>query len=96
RAFFGKDDLVTLRWVASGSLGPNQAYLIRVDDQTGGKSYEANSQDLFFIVPQDWHGQESARHDYIWTVSMIDTASPDNPYYTTETRQFTWQGRGSK
>lgn len=96
RAFFGKDDLVTLRWVASGSLGAGQAYLIHVGDETGGKSYEATTQDLFFIIPQDWHGQENDRHDYTWTVSMIDTANPDNPYFTTETRLFTWQGRGSK
>jgi hypothetical protein len=96
RAFFGKDELVTLRWVATGSLGSGQAYLVRVEDETARKSYEATSQDLFFIVPQDWHGQESDRHEYTWTVSMIDTANPDNPYFTTETRLFTWEGRGSK
>jgi hypothetical protein len=95
RAFFGKDDLVTLRWVATGSLGPGQAYLVRVDDQTASRSYAATTQDLFFIVPQEWHGQENTRHDYTWTVSMIDTANPDNPYFTTESRIFTWQGRGS-
>jgi hypothetical protein len=96
RAFFTKDALVTLRWVATGSLGPGQAYLVRVTDETANKSYEATSQDLFFIIPPEWHGQESDRHDYTWTVSMIDTASPDKPYYTTETRMFTWQGQGSK
>jgi hypothetical protein len=45
RAFFTKDALVTLRWVATGSLGPGQAYLVRVIDETANKSYEATSQD---------------------------------------------------
>jgi hypothetical protein len=95
RAFFGKDDLVTLRWVATGALSTGQAYLVRVEDITTGQSYSATTQDLSFIVPEDWHGQDATRHDYTWTVSVIDTDNPDNPYFTTESRLFTWQGRGS-
>jgi len=96
RAFFGKDDLITLRWVATGALEAGQSYLVQVRDQTNGKTYSATTQDLFFIIPEDWHGQESERHDYVWTISMIDSNNPDNPYFTTEARIFTWQGRESQ
>jgi hypothetical protein len=95
RAFFQKDDLITLRWVGTGTLSENQSYLIQVEDQTSGHEYSATTQELFFIVPNDWQSQENDRHDYIWSVSVIDSANPDNPYFTTETRIFTWQGQGS-
>jgi hypothetical protein len=95
RAFFKNDDLITLRWVGTGVLNETQSYLIQIEDQTSGREYSATTQDLFFIVPADWHGQENDRHNYVWTVSVIDSANPDNPYFTTETRMFTWQGQGS-
>jgi hypothetical protein len=95
RAFFGMDDLITLRWVATGSLSPDQLYLIQIEDQTNGKSYSATTQDLFFIIPEEWHGNENTRHDYLWTVSVIDTNNPVDPYFTTDARMFTWQGRGN-
>jgi LysM repeat protein len=96
RALFGADDLVTLRWVASGSLGAKQLYLVRVVDLTSGVTYTGTTQELYFIVPDVWHNQKDARHDYSWTVSVIDRDRPDNPYYTTEAHLFTWQGRGEK
>ena len=95
RAFFEKDDLITLRWVGTGALDENQSYLIQIEDQTSGSEYSATTRDLFFIVPSDWQGEETNRHDYEWTVSVIDSANPENPYFTTETRMFTWQGQGS-
>lgn len=92
RAFFQKDDLITLRWVGTGTLAENQSYLVEVEDQTSGQKYSATTQELFFIVPNEWHGREGDRHNYVWSVSVIDSANPDNPYFTTETRMFTWQG----
>lgn len=96
RAFFGSSELVTLRWVATGSLGPEQVYLVHVEDQTAGLSFSAATRDLTFIVPEEWHNQDNARHDFVWWVSVIDIQSPDRPYYTTEKRMFTWQGRGGR
>jgi hypothetical protein len=92
RAFFGKNDLVTLRWVATGTLGTDQSYLVHIEDQTVNKTYTGTTRDLFFIIPDDWHGKENTRHDYIWTISVIYTERPDQPSYTTEVRVFTWQG----
>lgn len=94
RSAFRPDELVTLRWVATGTLGPGQAYRVEVTDQTTGSYYSANTQELFFIVPEGWQGQDSVQHEYHWTVSVINTSDPSDPLYTTEARVFRWQGRG--
>jgi nitrite reductase/ring-hydroxylating ferredoxin subunit len=96
RAFFRADEIVTLRWVASGTLGPGQVYAVRVEDRTSGKVYTGATQELSFIIPEDWHDQSAARHDYGWTVSVVDSDKPAKPYFTTEPRMFTWQGREVK
>jgi hypothetical protein len=96
RAFFRADEFITLRWVASGTLGPGQVYAVRVEDTTNGKMYIGTTQELSFIIPEDWHGLSEARHDYIWTVSVIDSDKPDKPYFTTEPRMFTWQSHEVK
>lgn len=92
RAFFRKDEFVTLRWVATGSLGNGQSYLIRVRDINTNAEYTGTTQELYFIVPQEWRSQAAERHDYSWTVSVIDDERPDSPHFTTEERRFTWQG----
>lgn len=92
RAFFRSDEFVTLRWVATGSLGDGQSYLVRVRDINAGAEYMGTTQELYFIVPQEWRSQDAERHDYSWTVSVIDDDRPDSPYFVTEARQFTWQG----
>lgn len=94
RAFFRSDELITLRWVTSGSLSAEQSYLVRLEDRTAKIAYAATTRELYFIVPEDWHNQDAARHDYIWTVSVVDNNNLDHPYFTTEPRLFTWQGRG--
>lgn len=94
RAFFRKDKIITLRWVTSGSLGPGQSYLIRAEDQTANITYTATTRELYFIVPEEWHSQDGMRHDFVWTISVIDDNNPDNPYFITEPRLFTWQGQG--
>jgi hypothetical protein len=93
RALFRRSELVTLRWVASGTLGPNQSYRITVEDTTAGIIYGADTTELSFIVPQDWQGADSRRHEYIWSVSVIDDAAPDDPYFTTQSRAFIWEAR---
>jgi hypothetical protein len=95
RTFFGKDEFVTLRWVASGTLGPAQSYAVYVEDTTTGARYTATTQDLYFILPEDWHSTDNQRHEYSWTVSVIDNDDPENPYFTTLPRTFVWEGRGA-
>jgi hypothetical protein len=93
RILFTKTELITLRWVGSGTLGDGETYRVRVDDLTGGQTYTADTTDLSFILPNAWQGVDGQRHDYRWTVSVISLANPNNPYFTTEPRLFTWEGR---
>ncbi len=93
-AFFQAGDLVTLRWVGTGSLVPGQAYLVQVEDQTANQSYSATTQDLSFILPDEWHARDGKRHNYVWTVALINTDQPDKPIFVTEPRRFTWLGLG--
>jgi LysM repeat protein len=93
RALFAKNEFITLRWVASGTLSDGQTYRVRVEDMTASKVYSSDTTDLSFILPSDWQGQDSQRHDYRWRVSVIRLADPDHPYFTTEPRIFTWEGR---
>lgn len=93
RMLFRSAEFVTLRWVASGSLAPEQTYRVRVEDLTTGAIYSGDTIDLSFIIPQEWQGRDSRRHEYAWSVSVIDLNNPDQPYFTTETRTFTWEAQ---
>jgi hypothetical protein len=95
RMLFRRAEFVTLRWVASGSLAPGQTYRVRVEDLTTGVVYNGDTTDLFFIVPQEWQGRDSRRHEYAWSVSVIDINNPNQPSFTTETRTFTWEAQSS-
>jgi hypothetical protein len=94
RATFGRDDLVTLRWVASGLLSVGEAYRVTVENLTTDRAYSADTTELFYIIPGDWQGRDARRHQYRWTVSVIRHAEPDSPTFITEARLFTWEGRG--
>ncbi len=91
RTLFQRDDLVTLRWVASGTLGQGQVYRVTVKDVTSGLTYSDDTNALFFIVPKVWQGNIERRHIYEWTVKVIDVDRPDEPYFTTNALSFEWE-----
>jgi hypothetical protein len=93
RTLFGADELITLRWVATGTLGVREVYRVRVTDTTLGVDYSADTAELSFILPNDWQSADGQRHEYLWTVSVVSLDAPDNPIFVTEPRSFTWQGR---
>ncbi len=93
RALFHGDELVTLRWVASGTLSEGETYRVRVEDLTNGQVYTSDTTALSFILPSDWQGQDGQRHDYRWTISVIRLDNPDQPFFSTEPRLFSWEGR---
>jgi hypothetical protein len=94
RAMFGRSDMVTLRWVASGSLSVGEAYRITVENLTLLTVHTADTSELFFILPGDWQGRDSRRHQYRWAVSIVRLDQPEHLTFTTEARLFTWEGRG--
>ncbi|MEZ4667046.1 MAG: LysM domain-containing protein [Anaerolineae bacterium] len=95
RAFFGSTDIVTLRWVGTGTLGENQVYFVQVEDLVTKQKYSAPTTALSFILPLEWQSVLNERHDYEWVVSVVDKNNPERRIASTEPRQFTWQGRGT-
>lgn len=93
---FLRDEFVTLRWITSGTLSAGQVYRVQVVDVTTETIYEADTTELSFVLPEDWQGQDARRHEFRWTVSVIDRERPQQPYFTTEPRTFLWEGRGER
>jgi hypothetical protein len=93
RALFRRNELVTLRWIPSGTLGPNETYRVIVEDRTAGVLYTADTVDTSMVIPDDWQGTgpEPARHDYAWRVEVINLDRPDAPLFVTETLTFAWE-----
>lgn len=93
RQSFRANELVTLRWIPTGTLNDNEVYRITVKDVTSNLEFTADTKELFYILPIDWQGQDGKRHEYQWTVSVINLSAPDSPIYVTDTSTFVWQAR---
>ncbi len=93
---FLRDEFVTLRWITSGTLSAGQVYRVQVVDITTETVYEADTTELSFVLPENWQGQDARRHEFRWTVSVIDHERPQQPYFTTEPRTFLWEGQGER
>jgi LysM repeat protein len=91
RALFRANDLITLRWIPSGTLAAGEIYQVTVEDITAGVIYIDTTVEPFYLVPEDWQGTDSERHDFRWQIAVISAESPDTPLYTTEQRTFTWE-----
>jgi hypothetical protein len=84
--------LVTLRWVATGTLAPGQVYHVIVENLVTDETFSANTKELSFLIPVEWQAKGERRFEYRWHVTVIDAGNPDRPYQTTEARTFTWEG----
>lgn len=94
RAYFRRDQVVTLRWAATGALGANEVYLVTVQDLTRGQTFRAETRDLFFILPAAWQGPSATQYEYAWTIAVATAGKPSSAAYTTRPLTFTWAGRG--
>jgi hypothetical protein len=88
---FRRNDLVTLRWNATGTLGQDESYRVRVRNLSSGVVYTVDVRENVFIIPTDWQERDGERHDYEWQVSVIKNDNPDSPIFETGTRIFTWE-----
>jgi LysM repeat protein len=89
-------ELPTLRWVGSGQLSPTEVYLVSVHDITADLSYRATTRDLSFQLPAEWQAADGTAHTFEWSIavaSLNDTGTPIPSAYSTEIRNFMWQGR---
>ena len=94
RAFFRQNELITLRWVPTGTLAQGEVYRVQVEDFTEGVVFIADTSETFYILPQAWQGTDGQRHEYAWFISIIKSDNPTDPSYVTESLSFTWEGRG--
>ncbi len=96
RAFFRADQIITLRWVATGILGEDQVYLVTVERTDDEQTFTATTRDLFFRVPGTWQGPSAERYEYLWSIAVVDVDAPDRPLYPTQPLAFSWEGLGQE
>lgn len=91
RARFAANDIITLRWVPTGTLGVGEAYRVTVTDLVQNTSYTADTTELFYILPEAWLSEDRLRRDYEWQVSVIAAGvEGEETIYTTEPSRFIW------
>ncbi len=93
RAQFGPDDIITLRWVTTGTLAPGEIYLLTVTDETANVTYTLTTSDTLYIVPDEWQLDDGQRHTFTWNIA-IGPADGANRLasvtFASESRTFTW------
>jgi LysM repeat protein len=93
RTLFRQDELITLRWVPTGTLSNDEVYRVQLEDLTAGEVYTADTRNIFFIVPEAWQGDTARRHEYRWSMRIFEVGAAE-PSFSTGTRLFSWEGRG--
>ncbi|MFW5691870.1 MAG: LysM peptidoglycan-binding domain-containing protein [Chloroflexota bacterium] len=93
RAFFRRSELITLRWVPTGTLGEDETYRVIVEDRTAGIRYTADTIIPSFIIPEEWQGrgEDPSRHDYVWWISIVNVNNPDTPVFESGRYSFSWE-----
>ena len=92
-AFFSPRERVTLRWVGTGRLDADEVYRISLTSTDSGAIFEADTRELFFILPSEWQSQDASSHRYSWQVSVADI-NLNTTTFETAARTFVWQGSG--
>lgn len=92
-AFFAPREQVTLRWVATGRLSSTDAYRVVLSNTDTGASYDAETNELFFIVPSEWGPKDENSQYYSWQVSVLNTIT-GGISHSSPPRAFIWQGVG--
>lgn len=90
-AYFASQDQVTLRWVATGRLSSTDVYRIVLTDTDAAFNYDAETSELFFIVPSEWGPKDANSHHYSWQVGVLDTVT-GSVSHSSQERAFVWQG----
>lgn len=83
------DEIVTLRWLSSGTLEPDQIFVVEVIDETATQRYLAETRDAVLRLPDSWQGVDGQRHVFRWRVGLR-TGDADGKTIWTEARTFIW------
>ncbi len=92
-AFFAPLEQVTLRWIGTGRLTDDHIYRVSLLNSDTLDQYEADTRELFFIIPANWQSTEPGSQNYVWRISVVNAATGEASYET-EDRRFVWQGSG--
>lgn len=92
-AYFSALEQITLRWVATGRLSPTEVYRIVLTDTDTGARYNAETRELFHIIPDSVKPPGQNSHHFSWQVSVLDTSNGRVSHSSAE-RSFVWQGAG--
>ncbi|MBN1287310.1 MAG: hypothetical protein JXB47_18060 [Anaerolineae bacterium] len=82
---------VTLRWVPVRPLEAGEIYLVHVEDQSAGQTYERTTRQNQITLPADPARPESGAHTFAWTVVIAqdkDTVLSGSGF---EMRTFVWE-----
>ncbi len=95
-AHFMADQIVTLRWGSTGTLGMDARYVVRVTDLGNGEQYMALVTELSYTLPEGWQPADGQTHTFEWTVSLATVDTQDlivDEAFFTAPRHFLWDGR---
>ncbi|HRF96507.1 MAG TPA: LysM peptidoglycan-binding domain-containing protein [Aggregatilineales bacterium] len=93
RAFFRRNDLVTLRWSPTGTLGTDENYRVSVRNLSTRIEYTAYTLETAFVIPTEWQARSETlvRHEYEWTISVVNINDGNRATYTTPAQIFVWE-----
>lgn len=95
-ARFMSDQIVTLRWGGTGTLGPDQRYLIKVIDLEAGEEHQAVTRDTVYTLPGGWQPDDGRRHTFEWVIAVAQIDMQGAivaEVEATDPRRFTWESR---
>jgi LysM repeat protein len=96
KTHFPSDQIVTLRWGGTGTLGANERYAVHVRDMEEDMDYLALVQDTAYQLPGGWQPSDGHRHTFMWTVSVAQIDAQNNVLgedHQSLPRNFTWDSR---
>ena len=87
---FASDELVTLRWVASGTLAAGETWRVIVESLSSGKDYSESTTRLSLVIPDAWKETATGWHGYRWRVQLVRESGVP---IETAVRSFLWETR---
>lgn len=95
-ARFAADQLVTLRWGSTGTLGAQERYIVRVRDRDTGQDYTAMVVETSYILPGGWQPSDRNRHTFAWHIAvgeLDEWGAIISERNASAPRHFTWDSR---
>lgn len=82
---FDATQIISLRWLTTGTLGTDEVYTVRVTNIDTAQTYIGLTCDLSFSLPANWQPEGGRNQRYEWSVSVARITTdlaPQNITYT--------------